>query len=90
MPVADVANVNKQLDGKAGQQCCTPEIGGCTNIGSSGGKAVDICAPEGKKLCIECTRLANYVVGLGDACVKDGNVGGTQDIVETPGLKVEI
>jgi len=90
MPVADVQNVNKELDSKAGEMCCTPEIGGCANAGASGGKAIDICAPDGKKLCVDCSRLANYVAGLESKCVQDGKVGGSQDIVETPGLKVEI
>jgi hypothetical protein len=91
IPVADVQNVNKQLDKKAGQMCCGPKVG-CTNVGASGGKAVDLCVTKknDKRLCVECARLANYVAGLGSKCVKDGKVGGTQDIVETPGLKVEI
>lgn len=93
-PYADVDNVNKQLDAKGDQQCCTTEQGGCTNIGSSGQISVDLCADPGERLCVACARLANYVAGIENTCQqKQGDtvmVGGTQDIVETPGLKVEI
>ena len=93
-PYADVDNVNKQLDAKGSQQCCTTEEGGCINIGTSGTAAVDLCADPGEALCVSCARLANYVAGIESGCQqKRGNfvmVGGTQDIVETPGLKVEI
>lgn len=93
-PYADVDNINHQLDAKGGQQCCTTSEGGCTNIGSSGKTAVDLCSDPGQSLCVDCARLANYVAGLESGCQQGAApnimVGGTQDIVETPGLKVEI
>jgi hypothetical protein len=90
MAVSDVEAVNQQLDAMGDQDCCTTDVGGCVNIGASGGNAVDICSPDGQKLCVSCARLANYVAGLESGCVQDGKVGGTQDIVETPGLQVQI
>ena len=91
MPVAGVQNINKQLDAKVGQRRCSPEgIGSCATAGKSGGRGVDVCAPKGKKLCVEYPRLANYVARLDSTCVKVGKVSGTQNIVEVPGLKVEI
>lgn len=93
-PYADVDNVNKQLDGRGEEDCCTDDQGGCNNIGTGGNIAVDLCADAGVKLCVACARLANYVAGLEDTCQqKVGDtvmVGGTQDIVETPGLQVQV
>ncbi len=82
--------MNYQLDAKGHQQCCTADQGGCTNIGSSGKIAVDICSNPGQKLCLNCARLANYVAGMAHDCKVKGMVGGAQDIVETPGLRLEI
>ena len=91
---ADVDNMNHQLDAKGGQQCCTTSRGRCTNIVSSGNTAVDLCSDAGESLCVDCARLANYVAGLESGCQQgvapNIMIGGTQDIVETPGLKVEI
>lgn len=92
MPYADSNNVYHFLNAKGGVQCCTDDQGGCTVVGLSNDYAVDICSDPGVQLCDDCARVADYVAGLQEDCQEgrgdDIKVGGSQDIVETPGLKV--
>lgn len=93
-PLADVQNINKQLNEMGKKQCCTAERGGSTNIATSGKVGVNLACNTNLQLCVECARLANYVAGLATTCRQGMEpnimVGGSQDIVETPGLRVEI
>lgn len=86
--VADVENINLQLDARGGEPCCSNSDTGCTNVANSGSVAVDLCADQ--ELCVDCAGLANYVAGMIGACQQNGLVGGTQDIVEVEGLSVAI
>ena len=92
-PASDVETINQQLDNQGSQQCCTSSTIGCEQMGTSGLASVALCttngAPSGQ-LCVSCARLANYVEGLKNGCQQNGNVGGSQNIVETPGLQVQI
>jgi hypothetical protein len=90
-PVADVQNINSQLNSWGDSTiCCSSGNGGCVNIATSGDIAVDLCSSETMPLCVGCARLGNYVAGIVGQCQKDGKVGGKQDIVEAPGLNVQI
>lgn len=90
-PVADVQNINSQLNSWGDSTiCCSSGNGGCVNIATSGDIAVDLCSSETTPLCVGCARLGNYVAGMIGQCQKDGKVGGKQDIVEAPGLNVQI
>lgn len=90
MPVADVWTASNNLDAIGDQDCCTPDAGGCANVMVVNHNAVDLCAPEGQKLCANCARVGNYVAGLTSCVDENNNVGAKQDIVETPGLSVQI
>ncbi|KAL8640418.1 MAG: hypothetical protein Q9228_002668 [Teloschistes exilis] len=87
-PIADVQAIDGKLDARGdGQQCCGVASGsGCKNVESSGSVAVDLCGVG----CIGCAKLGNYLQGLIDHCTVDGNVGGTQNINEVPGLSIQI
>ncbi|KAL8693206.1 MAG: hypothetical protein Q9218_001918 [Villophora microphyllina] len=87
-PVADAQAIDGKLDTRGdGQQCCGVASGpGCNNVESNGNVAVDLCGVG----CIGCAKLANYLQGLIDHCTVDGNVGGTQNINEVPGLTIQI
>lgn len=91
MPVADVTTASDQLDAIGGQDCCTNDDGSCANITAVNGRAVDLCGQnDGNKLCANCARVANYVAGLTTCVDGNNNVGAIQDVVETPGLTVQI
>jgi len=90
MPYNDVMSAHDQLNGKRGKDCCTSSKGACINIANSGNMAIDLCSDVNKGLCVDCGTVADYVGGLVKNCQKDGKVGGTQDIVESPGLTVQI
>lgn len=91
MPVADVTAASQQLDGIGDQDCCSQTDGSCKNVAAVNGNAVDLCGQnDGVQLCANCARVANYVAGLTSCADGNGNVGAVQDIVETPGLTVQI
>lgn len=92
MPVADVQTCNEYLDAADGQQCCSGGSNGSANICAVNGRAVDLAGQDGdgNPLCLNCARIANYVAGLESSCVQNGLVGGTQDVVEVPGLTIQI
>lgn len=81
---SDVQNVDSQLDAQGPfQQCCSGGAGGCSNIGTSGGVAVDLCSPDGIRPHRLCSR--------GERCGGDlGCLYPEQGIVEVPGLTVQI
>ncbi|KAF4635168.1 hypothetical protein G7Y89_g2921 [Cudoniella acicularis] len=89
-----VMSIQATLAMLGGQQCCTDDIGGCKNIASDGPVSVDLCSDPNLTLCVNCGRLADYVADVANSChtgqAPNMMVGGTQDIVETPGLKIEI
>lgn len=91
MPVADVTTASNQLDAMGDQDCCSQTDGSCINISAVNGRAVDLCGKfDGTQLCANCARVANYVAGLTTCVDGNGNVGAIQDVVETPGLTVQI
>jgi hypothetical protein len=89
-PYADVSTCQEALNLKRGTDCCTPPEGACINVATSGNIAVDICSEPNKGICVDCGSVADYVGGMAESCQQDGKVGGTQDIVEAPGLTVQI
>lgn len=55
----------------------------------NGTATVTLCGDT--EQCIGCARLANYVEGIINTCMVNGNLdGATQDINEKPGLHVQI
>lgn len=84
--------MNVDLDNRGGFQCCSSGEGGCVNVSSAGGQAADLCtaADDTSVLCVDCAKVANYLDGLISSCTQDGNVGGSQDIVEASGLSIQI
>ena len=87
---SDVQAINLQLDSRAGTQCCSSGGIGCSLIASTGTALTNLCTSNQTELCVDCARLANYVAGIISSCHVDGTVGGTQDIIEEPGLYVLI
>ena len=94
IPVADVQAINDQLDqqgddGYSFDNCCGGGDGGlCQIVGTSGLASVQLCGET--EQCIGCARVANYIEGIINTCQIDSGVGGSQDINEAPGLRVEI
>jgi hypothetical protein len=84
--------MNTDLDSRGGFQCCSSGKGGCINISNAGGQSTDLCTAGDNKsvLCVDCAKVANYLDGLIGKCTKDGQVGGQQDIVEAPGLSIQV
>ena len=84
--------MNTDLDHRGGFQCCSSGKGGCINISKAGGQSADLCTDPTNKavLCVDCAKVANYLDGLIAACTQNGQVGGSQAIVEAPGLTLEV
>jgi hypothetical protein len=90
--VANAQTMNADLDSRGGFQCCSNGEGGCVNISVAGDQAADLCTADDNKsvLCVDCAKVANYLDGLISSCTQNGNVGGSQDIVEASGLSIQI
>ncbi|MCJ1295982.1 hypothetical protein MMC34_007547 [Xylographa carneopallida] len=65
---SDVQAINLQLDNKAGNQCCSGVAIDCSIAASSGTALVSLCNTSKTALCIDCGRLANYVIGMIGSC----------------------
>ncbi|KAK8221842.1 hypothetical protein M8818_000007 [Zalaria obscura] len=92
MSVDDAESLNQQLDtiGADGISACCAQGNGCWNVVTTDNVAIDLCSSNDNWQCVDCARMANYAAGLISTCQQDGNVGGSQDIIEAPGLSIAI
>lgn len=76
--------------GNDGYLCCSDGTGGCSNVVDTDGVALDLCADTTDVLCTDCSSLATLTSNFASTCVSGGLIGGTQAVVEAPGLLLEL
>ena len=90
MTVDNAQNMVAQLWAKAGQQCCSDGLGGCSNIVSANKQAADLCSKSNVPQCMDCGSMAFYVNNMVSSCQQGGNVGGSVNVKGVAGLSIEM